>query len=127
MVLRCPVTEEERKLIEYKMSLVPTTQTGAYLRKMAIDGYIIYTDTSNIKAFNAELHAIGRNINLKLLLLAAVNFVLKFRRNNRQVRIIPFQIFFIISGRLRKSYQMSYAPAYDKIVVFDIPPARITS
>ena len=63
MVLRCPVTEEERKLIEYKMSLVPTNQIGAYLRKMAIDGYIIYTDTSNIKEFNTELHAIGRNIN----------------------------------------------------------------
>ena len=45
MVLRCPVTDEERKLIEHKMSLVPTNQIGAYLRKMAIDGYIIYTDT----------------------------------------------------------------------------------
>lgn len=63
MVLRCPVTDEERKLIEYKMSLVPTRQIGAYLRKMAIDGYIIYTDTTNIKEMNKELHAIGRNIN----------------------------------------------------------------
>lgn len=63
MVLRCPVTEEERKLIEYKMSLVPTNQIGAYLRKMAIDGYIIYTDTANIKEMNKELRAIGRNIN----------------------------------------------------------------
>ena len=41
MVLRCPVTDEERKLIEHKMSLVPTNQIGAYLRKMAIDGQII--------------------------------------------------------------------------------------
>ena len=61
--LKIWVNEEERKLIEYKMSLVPTNQIGAYLRKMAIDGYIIYTDTSNIKEFNTELHAIGRNIN----------------------------------------------------------------
>lgn len=30
---------------------------------MAIDGYIIYTDTTNIKEMNKELHAIGRNIN----------------------------------------------------------------
>lgn len=37
------VTDEERKLIEHKMSLVPTKQIGAHLRKMAIDGYIIYT------------------------------------------------------------------------------------
>ncbi|NDO20486.1 plasmid mobilization relaxosome protein MobC [Lachnospiraceae bacterium MD329] len=38
--LKIWVNEEERKLIEYKMSLVPTNQIGAYLRKMAIDGYI---------------------------------------------------------------------------------------
>ena len=61
--LKIWVTEEERKLIEYKMSLVPTRQIGAYLQKMAIDGYIIYTDTANIKEMNKELHAIGRNIN----------------------------------------------------------------
>ena len=63
MVLRCPVTDEERKLIEHKMSLVPTNQIGAYLRKMAIDGYIIYTDTTNVQKFNKELQRIGRNIN----------------------------------------------------------------
>ena len=49
IVLRCPVTEEERKLIEQKMAQLPTSQIGAYLRKMAIDGYIIYVDVKNIK------------------------------------------------------------------------------
>ena len=63
MVLRCPVTDEERNLIEHKMSLVPTNQIGAYLRKMAIDGYIIYTDTKDIQTMNKELQRIGRNIN----------------------------------------------------------------
>ena len=63
MVLRCPVTDEERKLIEHKMSQLPTKQIGAYLRKMAIDGYIIYTDTKDIRAMNKELQRIGRNIN----------------------------------------------------------------
>lgn len=52
-----------RKLIEQKMALLHTDQIGAYLRKMAIDGLIIYTDTSNIKEFTQELQAIGRNIN----------------------------------------------------------------
>ena len=33
------------------------------MRKMAIDGLIIYTDTSNIKEMNKELQAIGKNIN----------------------------------------------------------------
>ena len=57
------VTEEEKALIEEKMKLLPTRRYGAYLRKMAIDGYIIYTDTADIKAMNKELSAIGRNIN----------------------------------------------------------------
>ena len=33
------------------MAQLPTRRYGAYLRKMAIDGYIIYTDTTEIKAF----------------------------------------------------------------------------
>jgi len=63
IVLRCPVTAEERKMIELKMQQLPTQQIGAYLRKMAIDGYIIYTDIKNIKQYIQELQAIGRNIN----------------------------------------------------------------
>ena len=57
------VTEEEKRLIDEKMAQLPTRRYGAYLRKMAIDGFIIYTDTAEIKAFTAELSAIGRNIN----------------------------------------------------------------
>ena len=63
IALRCPVTAEERAMIEQKMAQLPTQRIGAYLRKMAIDGYIIYTDTADIKAFTKELSAIGRNIN----------------------------------------------------------------
>lgn len=63
IVLRCPVTAEERALIEQKMQLLPTQRIGAYLRKMAIDGYIIYTDTADIKEMNKSLSAISRNIN----------------------------------------------------------------
>ena len=57
------VTEEEKRLIDEKMAQLPTRRYGAYLRKMAINGYIIYTDTADIKAFTKELSAIGRNIN----------------------------------------------------------------
>ena len=35
------VTEAERDLILEKMKLVPTNNMAAYLRKIAIDGYII--------------------------------------------------------------------------------------
>ena len=65
------VTEEERALIEQKMKLVPTRKMdelgirsmGAYLRKMAIDGYIIQIDHADIKAMTAEIQKIGVNIN----------------------------------------------------------------
>ncbi|MBQ8835829.1 MAG: plasmid mobilization relaxosome protein MobC [Oscillospiraceae bacterium] len=57
------VTEEEKDLINQKMKLLPTQRYGKYLRKMAIDGYIIYTDTTDIKEMNQILGAISRNIN----------------------------------------------------------------
>ena len=57
------VTEEEKRLIDEKMAQLPTRRYGAYLRKMAIDGYIIQLDTTDIKQMNAALSAIGRNIN----------------------------------------------------------------
>ena len=63
IILRCPVTAEERKLIEQKMAQLPTKQIGAYLRKMAIDGYIIHTDTTDIKEMNRILGAISRSFN----------------------------------------------------------------
>lgn len=57
------VTEEEKSLIDQKMKLLPTQRYGKYLRKMAIDGYIIYTDTTDIKEMTQILGAISRNIN----------------------------------------------------------------
>ena len=63
IILRCPVTAEERNLIEQKMAQLQTKRIGAYLRKMAIDGYIIQVDTRDIKEMNKLLSAIGRNIN----------------------------------------------------------------
>ena len=61
-ILFC-VTPEEKKLIRQKMILSKTRNMGAYLRKMAIDGYIINTDTAPIKQLYAEMHKIGVNIN----------------------------------------------------------------
>lgn len=55
IILRCPVTAEERELIERKMAQLQTKRIGAYLRKMAIDGYIIQVDTRDIKEMNKLL------------------------------------------------------------------------
>ena len=63
IILRCPVTAEERNLIEQKMAQLQTRRIGAYLRKMAIDGYIIQVDTTDIREMTKALGSIGRNIN----------------------------------------------------------------
>ena len=57
------VTEAERDLILEKMKLVPTRNMAAYLRKIAIDGYIIQVDHTDIKAMTAEIQKIGVNVN----------------------------------------------------------------
>ena len=57
------VTAEEKELMEQKMAQLQTKRIGAYLRKIAIDGYVIYVDTRDIKEMNKLLSAIGRNIN----------------------------------------------------------------
>ena len=57
------VTEEERKLIRRKMIESKTKNMGAYLRKMAIDGYIVNTDTTPLKKQYEEMHKIGINVN----------------------------------------------------------------
>ena len=44
------VTEAERDLILEKMKLIPTRNMAAYLRKIAIDGYILQVDHTDIKA-----------------------------------------------------------------------------
>ena len=54
------VTEEEKRLIDEKMAQLPTKRYGAYLRKMAIDGYIIQVDTTDIKEMTKALGSIGR-------------------------------------------------------------------
>jgi alkyl hydroperoxide reductase subunit AhpC len=62
-MLRFFVTEDERDAILEKMGLLNTANLSAYLRKMAIDGYVINADYSDIKAMTAEIQKIGVNIN----------------------------------------------------------------
>ena len=57
------VTAEEKELMEQKMAQLQTKRIGAYLRKMAIDGYIIQVDTTDIREMTKALGSIGRNIN----------------------------------------------------------------
>jgi len=61
--LKFRVTEAERDIIFEKMRLLHTNNLAAYMRKIAIDGYVIAVDNSDIKAMTAEIQKIGVNIN----------------------------------------------------------------
>lgn len=57
------VTEQERRLIQNKMAQLGTRNMGAYLRKMAIDGYIIKVDYTEQKKLAAAVSRVSANIN----------------------------------------------------------------
>ncbi len=57
------VTEQEKKLIQHKMAQLGTHNMGAYLRKMAIDGYIIKVDYTEQKKLAAAVSRAAANIN----------------------------------------------------------------
>lgn len=57
------VTERERSLIDEKMEQLGTKNMGAYLRKMAIDGYVIHLDLSDIRELVSLLRRTGNNLN----------------------------------------------------------------
>ena len=63
IVLRFRVTAEERGMIEEKMAQLGTDNMAAYLRKMAIDGYIVKLDLPELKELVSLLRRSGNNLN----------------------------------------------------------------
>ena len=57
------VTEEEKQLIDEKLSPLPAKRMGAYLRKMAIDGYAVKLDLPELREAVAMLGRYNGNIN----------------------------------------------------------------
>ena len=57
------VTEHERSLIDIKMEQLGTKNLGAYLRKMAIDGYVIHLDLSDIRELVTLLRRTSNSLN----------------------------------------------------------------
>ena len=57
------VDEKEFEQINRRVQLANVTNRGAYLRKMAIDGFVVNVDTSDLRAVIKEMNAIGKNIN----------------------------------------------------------------
>ena len=63
IILRLAVTEYEKRLIENKMQQIGTENSGAYARKMLIDGYIIKVDYTQQKKLAAAVSRAASNIN----------------------------------------------------------------
>ena len=57
------VSDYEHRLIKNKMAQLGTHNMGAYLRKMAIDGYIIKVDYTEQKKLAAAVSRAATNIN----------------------------------------------------------------
>ena len=57
------VSPEEKEVIDQKMALLGTSNLRGYLRKMAVDGYIVQLDMECVKELVRLLRSISSNVN----------------------------------------------------------------
>lgn len=57
------VTPEEKEMILKQMQNAGTTNMGAYIRKMAIDGYVLQLDLSEVRELVRLLRIASNNLN----------------------------------------------------------------
>ncbi len=57
------VSPEEKEVIDRKMALLGTMNLRAYLRKMAVDGYVVQLDMSSVVELVKLLRSISSNVN----------------------------------------------------------------
>lgn len=57
------MTPEEKDRLTKNMAACHCTNMSRYIRQMALNGLIIYSDASDIRERNYELNKIGTNIN----------------------------------------------------------------
>ncbi len=63
IMLRFRVTPEERSMIEKRMKQLGTTNMAAYLRKIAIDGYVVKLDLPELRELVSLLRRVSNNVN----------------------------------------------------------------
>lgn len=57
------VSPEEKAVIDQKMAALGTNNLRAYLRKMAVDGYVVQVDMSSMVELVKLLRSISNNVN----------------------------------------------------------------
>ena len=61
--LKFRVTPQEREMIEQKMAQLDTRNMAAYLRKIAIDGYVVKLELPELKEMVSLLRRSSNNLN----------------------------------------------------------------
>ena len=61
--LKVRVNQQEKEIIQQKMQQLGTANMGAYLRKRAIDGYVLKLDMAEMKEMVNLLRRISSNVN----------------------------------------------------------------
>jgi hypothetical protein len=61
--LKFRVTPQEREMIEQKMAQLGTRNVAAYLRKIAIDGYVVKLELPELKEMVSLLRRSSNNLN----------------------------------------------------------------
>ena len=57
------VSRSEKEVIDQKMAFLGTTNLRAYLRKMAVDGYVVQLDMSSVVELVKLLRSVSSNVN----------------------------------------------------------------
>lgn len=57
------VSQDEKDLIQDRMTRIGTRNMGAYLRKMSIDGYVIQLDTTDVRELVKVLRITSNSLN----------------------------------------------------------------
>lgn len=61
--LKVRVNQQEKEIIQQKMQQLGTTNMGAYLRKMAIDGFVLKLDMDEMKEMLSLMRRMSSNVN----------------------------------------------------------------
>ena len=87
--LKVRVTPEERAMIEAKMAQLGTTNMGAYLRKMAIDGYVVKLDLPELRELVSLLRYSSNNLNQLTLRIWMIYSKIRSGSGRRQAVSCP--------------------------------------
>lgn len=84
------VTPEERALIDKRMEQAGTMNMAAYLRKMAIDGYVVKLELPELRDMISQLRRISNNFNQIARRVNATNRI--YEDDIREMKVMLEQI-----------------------------------